>query len=55
MINIIRFFFFDKKTMELISSIAFLLQGKKNPGTDEHAVKSFLDQVMNAKEMKIDK
>ncbi|KAG5142751.1 hypothetical protein JHK82_018446 [Glycine max] len=29
--------------------------GKKNPGTDEHAVKSFLDQVMNAKEMKIDK
>lgn len=28
--------------------------GKKNPGTDHHAVKSFLDQVMTAKEMKID-
>ncbi|KAG4968749.1 hypothetical protein JHK87_034400 [Glycine soja] len=28
--------------------------GKKNPGTDEQAVKSFLDQVMKAKEMKID-
>ena len=40
--------------MELIFSAA-LLQGKKNPGTDEQAVKSFLDQVMKAKEMKIDK
>ncbi|XP_030485059.2 diacylglycerol kinase 5 [Cannabis sativa] len=28
--------------------------GKKNPGTDENAVKSFLAQVMEAKEMKID-
>uniref|UniRef100_A0A0R0GW00 Diacylglycerol kinase accessory domain-containing protein n=1 Tax=Glycine max TaxID=3847 RepID=A0A0R0GW00_SOYBN len=28
--------------------------GKKNPGTDEQAVKSVLDQVMKAKEMKID-
>ncbi|TKY48821.1 Diacylglycerol kinase 5 [Spatholobus suberectus] len=28
--------------------------GKKNPGTDEQSVKSFLDQVMKAKEMKID-
>ncbi|XP_062106243.1 diacylglycerol kinase 5-like isoform X2 [Humulus lupulus] len=28
--------------------------GKKNPGTDENAVKSFLRQVMDAKEMKID-
>ncbi|KAL1345800.1 hypothetical protein HN51_019494 [Arachis hypogaea] len=28
--------------------------GKKNPGTNEHSVKSFLDQVMKAKEMKID-
>jgi len=41
--------------MELIFSAAFLLQGKKNPGTDEQAVKSVLDQVMKAKEMKIDK
>lgn len=31
------------------------LQGKKNPGTDQQSVKSFLYQVMNAKEMKIDK
>ncbi|OIW15520.1 hypothetical protein TanjilG_27371 [Lupinus angustifolius] len=28
--------------------------GKKNPGTDEPSVMSFLDQVMKAKEMKID-
>ncbi|XP_054813789.1 diacylglycerol kinase 5-like isoform X2 [Prosopis cineraria] len=28
--------------------------GKKNPGTDEHSVESFLKQVMEAKEMKID-
>ncbi|XP_062103724.1 diacylglycerol kinase 4-like [Humulus lupulus] len=28
--------------------------GKKNPGTDQNAVKSFLRQVMDAKEMKID-
>ncbi|KAF8409375.1 hypothetical protein HHK36_005450 [Tetracentron sinense] len=28
--------------------------GKKNPGTDRHSVKLFLDQVMKAKEMKID-
>lgn len=28
--------------------------GKKNPGTDQQAVKSFLNQVMKAKEMKID-
>ncbi|CAN8326214.1 unnamed protein product [Cochlearia groenlandica] len=28
--------------------------GKKNPGTDKSSVKSFLDQVLNAKEMKID-
>ncbi|OVA07984.1 Diacylglycerol kinase [Macleaya cordata] len=28
--------------------------GKKNPGTDSQSVKSFLDQVMKAKEMKID-
>ncbi|XP_057460869.1 diacylglycerol kinase 5-like [Actinidia eriantha] len=28
--------------------------GKKNPGTDPHSVKSFLDQVKKAKEMKID-
>ncbi|CAL0323669.1 unnamed protein product [Lupinus luteus] len=28
--------------------------GKKNPGTDESSVMSFLDQVMKAKEMKID-
>ena len=31
------------------------LQGKKNPGTDRAAVKSFLGQVINAKEMKIDR
>ncbi|KAI3838190.1 hypothetical protein MKX03_024834 [Papaver bracteatum] len=29
--------------------------GKKNPGTDSQSVKSFLEQVMKAKEMKIDK
>ena len=40
--------------MELIISAA-LLQGKRNPGTDERSVESFLDQVMKAKEMKIDK
>ncbi|KAM5580860.1 hypothetical protein ABKV19_010189 [Rosa sericea] len=28
--------------------------GKKNPGTDQHAVESFLRQVKGAKEMKID-
>uniref|UniRef100_A0A7C8YFP7 diacylglycerol kinase (ATP) n=1 Tax=Opuntia streptacantha TaxID=393608 RepID=A0A7C8YFP7_OPUST len=28
--------------------------GKKNPGTDEQSVKSFLKQVLEAKEMKID-
>ncbi|KAM7504070.1 hypothetical protein LguiB_002974 [Lonicera macranthoides] len=28
--------------------------GKKNPGTDHQSVKSFLDQVRNAREMKID-
>ncbi|XP_026431693.1 diacylglycerol kinase 5-like isoform X1 [Papaver somniferum] len=28
--------------------------GKKNPGTDSQSVKSFLEQVMKAKEMKID-
>ncbi|XVF78038.1 hypothetical protein PTKIN_Ptkin14bG0096200 [Pterospermum kingtungense] len=28
--------------------------GKKNPGTDSQSVKSFLEQVKNAKEMKID-
>ena len=31
------------------------LQGKKNPGTDQHSVEEFLAQVMKAKEMKIDK
>lgn len=34
---------------------AALSQGKKNPGTDEQSVVSFLDQVLKAKEMKIDK
>jgi len=29
--------------------------GKKNPGTDRNSVLSFLKQVMEAKEMKIDK
>ncbi|PNX91469.1 hypothetical protein L195_g047600, partial [Trifolium pratense] len=29
--------------------------GKKNPGTDAQSVLSFLDKVMKAKEMKIDK
>jgi diacylglycerol kinase (ATP) len=28
--------------------------GKKNPGTDQRSVEAFLDQVMKAKEMKID-
>ncbi|KAF7805883.1 diacylglycerol kinase 5-like [Senna tora] len=28
--------------------------GKKNPGTDQHSVESFLHQVLKAKEMKID-
>ena len=31
------------------------LQGKKNPGTDQQAVESFLKLVKDAKEMKIDK
>lgn len=31
------------------------LQGKRNPGTDSQSVKSFLDQVKRAKEMKIDR
>ncbi|KAG5545451.1 hypothetical protein RHGRI_017815 [Rhododendron griersonianum] len=31
-----------------------LFLGKKNPGTDRHAVESFLHQVTQAKEMKID-
>lgn len=31
------------------------LQGKKNPGTDTTSVESFLDKVLKAKEMKIDK
>lgn len=31
------------------------LQGKRNPGTDQRSVEAFLDQVMKAKEMKIDK
>lgn len=30
-------------------------QGKKNPGTDEISVKSFLEKVKEAKEMKIDR
>lgn len=30
-------------------------QGKKNPGTDNNSVLSFLDQVMKAKEMEIDR
>ena len=54
MINIIRKYLFNKKLWNTFFSAA-LLQGKKNPGTDEQAVKSFLDQVMKAKEMKIDK
>lgn len=31
------------------------LQGKRNPGTDKSSIEAFLDQVMRAKEMKIDK
>ena len=31
------------------------LQGKKNPGTDHQSVKSFLEKVKEAKEMKIDR
>ena len=31
------------------------LQGKKNPGTDRASVELFLDKVLKAKEMKIDK
>lgn len=30
-------------------------QGKKNPGTDQNSVISFLKSVMDAKEMKIDR
>lgn len=41
---------------EVVINLKFAnLQGKKNPGTDRHAVEQFLDHVMNAKEMKIDK
>lgn len=32
-----------------------MLQGKKNPGTDRYSVESFLRQVLEAKEMKIDR
>ena len=40
----------------LLTSLEFhYLQGKKNPGTDPHSVKSFLNQVKEAKEMKIDR
>jgi len=31
------------------------LQGKKNPSTDQEAVKSFLGLVKHAREMKIDR
>lgn len=31
------------------------IQGKKNPGTDRQSVEGFLRQVLEAKEMKIDK
>lgn len=41
--------------MKELTMSAALLQGKKNPGTDEHSVEAFLNQVMKAKEMKIDK
>jgi len=40
---------------QAILTCSFDLQGKKNPGTDEQSVKSFLKQVLEAKEMKIDK
>lgn len=33
----------------------FNIQGKKNPGTDEKSVMSYLCQVRFAKEMKIDR
>lgn len=32
-----------------------IYQGKKNPGTDSQSVKSFLNEVKKAKEMKIDR
>lgn len=35
--------------------IFYALQGKKNPTTDQGSVESFLNQVMKAKEIKIDK
>lgn len=41
---------------QCISNMQFAnVQGKKNPGTDRHSVIQFLQQVMQAKEMKIDK
>lgn len=30
-------------------------QGKRNPGTDQESVESFLSQVKNAKKMKVDR
>jgi hypothetical protein len=38
-----------------LGNMYLLLQGKKNPGTDPQSVKLFLGQVMEAKEMQIDR
>jgi len=42
-----------KKTLEFMLNST--LQGKKNPSTDQEAVKSFLGLVKHAREMKIDR
>lgn len=42
-----------KKTLEFMSNST--LQGKKNPSTDQEAIKSFLGLVKHAREMKIDR
>lgn len=49
------FFFFLNYYKCISLSLSLSLQGKKNPGTDRTAVELFLDQVLKAKEMKIDK
>jgi hypothetical protein len=41
-----------RKDLFMLSST---LQGKKNPSTDQEAVKSFLGLVKHAKEIKIDR
>lgn len=48
--------FMKKSKEKMMKHMIFAaLQGKKNPTTDQASVEAFLDQVLKAKEMKIDK